>query len=432
LLDSLLQERMTSLVTKLLPHCKLLRIHLPSPSVDVIRRLIRTDEASFNFSYTPVNFKEPQNNKSETNQPRRKNSYLPKFTLRRQLNQHPEKIARLLNLSENENLSSIQYMRCGNRGSLCITREKIDDTSKGVWYNFESNESGDMFDLIKKVKNFSTERELQSFIVRNILPNIQNENQKVSDDTNSDTEKKLQDKKTKVNAYVAKIISGLKPLKGTPAEVYLQKTRKLKRIPETKSLQFHQDLSTRAKDGSWLTGIPGLVALASHCRGDSGNVQITYLDSRTYDKHPNVQLNRRTLGTFHGPQGQHYCEIVARTNQDYSFLCEGVETALSVYQAFPDIHLIATLGKNNFPRMDHSVLNKKVVLVMDNDGLDLRSDKLFSDTVKMLMENDKEVFYVLPPLVDGHDKTDMNDILVHHGESAVHEIVLNRIKKIKM
>ena len=69
---------------------------------------------------------------------------------------------------------------------------------------------------------------------------------------------------------------------------------------------------------------------------------------------------------------------------------------------------------------------------MDNDGLDLRSDKLFSDTVKMLLENDKEVFYVLPPLVDGHDKTDMNDILVHHGESAVHEIVLNRIKKIKM
>ena len=116
-------QRMTSLVTKLLPHCKLLRTQLPSPSVEVLRRHIRTDEASFNFSYTPVNFKEPQSNNSEPNYTRRKNSYLPKFTLRRQLNQHPEKIARLLNLSENENLSSIQYMRCGNRGSLCITRE---------------------------------------------------------------------------------------------------------------------------------------------------------------------------------------------------------------------------------------------------------------------------------------------------------------------
>ena len=42
--------------------------------------------------------------------------------------------------------------------------QKIDDTSKGVWYNFESNESGDMFDLIKKVKNFSTERVRKYFI----------------------------------------------------------------------------------------------------------------------------------------------------------------------------------------------------------------------------------------------------------------------------
>jgi len=417
-----------------LSHCKLLRTPLSSQSVELLRRHIRTDEASFNFSYTPVTFKEPknQNNSSEPSSARRKNSFLPKYTLRKQLNKHPEQIARLLNLSENENLSSSQYMRCGNRGSLCITRENIDDTSKGVWYNFESNESGDMFDLIKQVKHFSTERELQSFIVGNILPNIQSENKKISDGDNSEIEQKLQDNKTKVNAYVAKIISGLKPLQGTVAEEYLQKTRKLKRIPNTKSLHFHPDLSTRSKDGSWITGVPGLVALASHCRGNTGNVQITYLDSRTCDKHPNVQLGRRTLGTFHGPQGQHYCEIVARSNQDYSFLCEGVETALSVYQAFPDIHLVATLGKNNFPRMDHSVLNNKVVLVMDNDGLDLRSDKLFSSTVKMMLENDKEVFYVLPPLVDGHDKTDMNDILVHHGEAAVHEIILNQIKKIKM
>merc|ERR1712098_140686 len=178
-------------------------------------------------------------------------------------------------------------------------------------------------------------------------------------------------------------------------------------------------------------GVPGLVALASHCRGNTGNVQITYLDSRTCDKHPNVQLGRRTLGTFHVLMVNIIVKLWPDLIKITAFFVR-VWKPLSLCTRPFRTFIWSTLGKNNFPRMDHSVLNKKVVLVMDNDGLDLRSDKLFSATVKMMLENDKEVFYVLPPLVDGHDKTDMNDILVHHGEAAVHEIILNQIKKIRM
>ena len=174
------------------------------------------------------------------------------------------------------------------------------------------------------------------------------------------------------------------------------------------------------------------MTLASHGDSDTGNIQITYLDPDTNDKHTHVQLARRTFGSFNSPHGHHhYCELVRRQNPNYSFVCEGVETALSVYQAFPDIHLIATLGKNNFARMDPKVLNQKVVLVLDNDGVNLHEDKIFRDTCKMLQDQGKDVHYVLPPLIDGHDKTDMNDILIHHGENILHDVIVKGLKRVK-
>ena len=38
---------------------------------------------------------------------------------------------------------------------------------------------------------------------------------------------------------------------------------------------------------------------------------------------------------------------------------------------------LVSLGKNNFSRLDPEVLNKKVVLVMDNDGALISSGKIF-------------------------------------------------------
>ena len=85
-----------------------------------------------------------------------------------------------------------------------------------------------------------------------------------------------------------------------------------------------------------------------------------------------------------------------------------------MFQAFPDVHLISlvSLGKNNFSRLDPELLNKKVVLVMDNDGALISSDRIF---IRNYPETPrKKVQYVLPPLVDCLDKTDMNYVLVHY------------------
>ena len=243
----------------------------------------------------------------------------------------------------------------------------------------------------------------------------------------------IKESNKKVEAYVNKIVCELRPLKGSLAEKYLQRTRRLANLPETESLKFHPMMNTRSEDGTWLSDIPCLVALASHRKANTGNIQVTYLDPGSRDKHPGVHIARRTFGSFLNSQGQqHYCELVANSkDKNTTFICEGVETALSVHQAFPDTHLIATLGKNNFPRIDPSVLNGKVVLILDNDNVSLSGDRIFGATTRKLLEYGKQVLYVQPPLLGGRNKTDMNDVLVSLGDCAVHKLILNGLTQIK-
>ena len=130
----------------------------------------------------------------------------------------------------------------------------------------------------------------------------------------------------------------------------------------------------------------------------------------------------------------HYCQISAgdQSKNSYSFVCEGVETALSVHQAFPDSHLIASLGKNNYPRLEPGVLGERVVLVLDNDSVPLTRDKLLQTTVERLVRCGKLVYYVLPPHLDNRAKTDMNVILIHHGVDSVLQTIINNMKKVRM
>ena len=184
-----------------------------------------------------------------------------------------------------------------------------------------------------------------------------------------------------------------------------------------------------------MTGVPALVSLATHPAATTGNLQVTYLDPRTGDKHRRADIARRTFGSFQSwarersEAVQHCCQLTPGSGRT-SVVCEGVETGLSVLQALPDVHLVATLGKNNFPRVDPNMLNKKVILVMDNDGVQqMDADVVFQTTVRKLLQSGKEVHYVLPPLLDGHKKTDMNDVLGKVGVGGVYDVITNYLQR---
>lgn len=72
------------------------------------------------------------------------------------------------------------------------------------------------------------------------------------------------------------------------------------------------------------------------------------------------------------------------------------------------------------------------MIVLDNDGVKIGKDKVFNATARRLLEAGKKVFFVVPPLVDGLSKTDMNDVLLHHGAEAVDDVITKELKRITL
>ena len=353
--------------------------------------------------------------------------------IRKMFNEDPETILKILKFELNEVLSNREQIRIGSKGSLVVNNEDTDKCDQGIWYNFETDESGDMFDLAKATLNLP-DNELIEFSVKNILPSLKHLEDN-SDDSETDESYDNRTRgalpKASTENYTKQLLSELLPLEGSIAEKYLKLHRKIKLI-SSKNLKFHPNVNSKASFGGYLNSLPALVSIASHPRSESVNLQITYLDPATANKHPDVAIPKKTLGSFHDPKGFHSCEIFEKIKDKFTFVCEGVETALSVHQAFPEDHIIATLGKHNFSRVDPDIFNQKIVLVFDNDGLDINSDKVFNIASKRLIEAGKDVYIVLPPAVEGLDKTDMNDVLVSRGEEEVYKVVTENMKKVKL
>eukprot|EP00092_Neocalanus_flemingeri_P034543 GFUD01037566.1.p1 GENE.GFUD01037566.1~~GFUD01037566.1.p1 ORF type:complete len:399 (+),score=89.26 GFUD01037566.1:60-1256(+) len=348
------------------------------------------------------------------------------LSYRRRLNEDPETILKILKYQANEVLTTSGQLRIGSKGSLCINRENTDTCRKGIWYNFETDETGDMFDLVKAAQNLS-DQEMIEFVVKDILPSLKVNT--VNSDSSSEFRTEAALPKASTENYTRQLFSELLPLEGSIAEDYLQMHRKVQLI-SSKNLKFHPNVSSKASFGGYLKNLPALVSIASHPRSETVNLQITYLDPITKNKHADVAIPKRTLGSFFDPEGFHSCEISESIHHKFTLICEGVETALSVLQAFPEDHIIATLGKHNFSRVDPDILNQKIVLVFDNDGFDIKDDKVFNTASKRFVEAGKDVYIVLPPLLEGLDKTDMNDILVHLGEEGVYKAVMKNMKKL--
>jgi len=367
--------------------------------------------------------------------------FIHPLTIRRRLNSDPETVLKILNIDINEKLSGEDQIRVGSKGSLCINREDKEGCPRGVWFNFETEESGDMLDLVKNKKNLS-QQEIINYASEKIIPYLiyypDNQDIKVSDSSGRSTDNKdhisgYQMRKSRIVEYIDRIISELLPLEGTIAENYLKDQRKINLTKmNTDTIKFHPSLSCRTANGEYIDNIPGLVAIASHPSSETVNIQMTYLDPLTGRKHPEAALPRRILGSFSDPEGHHHCEISNTLGRDFTFVTEGVETALSVYEAFQDDHVIATLGKHNFARIDPEVINEKVVLVFDNDGKDVWRDKVLLNATKRLIVEGKDVYAVIPPAIEELGKSDMNDVLTRLGVDAVYAVIIQNLKKVEL
>ncbi len=210
--------------------------------------------------------------------------------------------------------------------------------------------------------------------------------------------------------YARRLAKESRPIASTLAERYLREHRgiALDKFPE--SVRFHPGIYSRRN----ASVNPALLVVAKDGTNQVQAVQAIFLDKDTAQK-AEVEVKKQTWGR--PSQGsvalQPWGKVPA--NQGVTYLAEGPETALSVYQALGGADVRITLGKSNFKNIDPAKTNAHIVLCCDNDGQSPHSDRLIRFAAEQLQQQGKTV-WLAQPKIEGQD---YNDMLKEQGVAAV-------------
>ena len=145
---------------------------------------------------------------------------------------------------------------------------------------------------------------------------------------------------------------------GSHAEAYLH-ARGLKHCRDHRSLRFHHDLFYRDADDSQ-QALPALVAAVTSHTGEFTGVQRTYLDPRRPAK-ANVAHPRKALGRIHG------CAVYLGQPDTMLIVAQGIETALALRTARPDLAVAATLTEASLGAFIPPARISRLLVARDND-----------------------------------------------------------------
>src|SRR5690606_31583484 len=180
---------------------------------------------------------------------------------------------------------------------------------------------------------------------------------------------------------IAFILSGARPIAGTHAAAYLA-ARGLA-LPPSPDLLFHDDLAHwEAK-----RGFPGMVAIVRDAGGAQIALHRTYLDPEKPAK-ADVAPARKTLGPVGGGAVR-----LAEPQNGLIALTEGIETALAVMSACPDLPAWATLSASGMESVELPTGIARAVLLADHDDAGRRAAE--AAAAKLAMEG-RQVSIALP------------------------------------
>ena len=150
-----------------------------------------------------------------------------------------------------------------------------------------------------------------------------------------------------------------RPIDGTRAEAYLRaRGIVVCRFP---SLRFHPTIYYRDAEGNF-SSFPALVAAVTSAAGDFVGVQRTYLDPTGDAKAP-VPDPRRALGRIYG-----HAVYLGQGGAETLLVAEGVETALSLLTARPDIAAAAALSAGSLAVFTPPPGVARLLIARDNDA----------------------------------------------------------------
>lgn len=318
-----------------------------------------------------------------------------------------------------------------NQGSLVVT---VKGEKQGWWHDFSSSitgESGgrDMLSFIK-VHTGMDKREVIQYAAKRVGLDPSVTTLKHDDMDLMRTQKpkeprdktQTQDEKKRIQ-FAKKLASQSQPAKATLVDRYLKDHRGIHFETLPKDIRFHPGIYSKLNDKM----LPAMLVIARNQAGQIKAVQATYLDEKTGGKiaKSDVQVQKQTFGVLHG------ASVSIQQNKNApTLLAEGTETGLSLAKALPDVHVHVMLGKANFLNIDTKQVTDKVILCLDNDGKDMRSDPIVSAVAKRLADHGKQVGMMMPETLQA-TKQDYNDVLRLAGTDAIQADYGRAIKHIE-
>jgi predicted P-loop ATPase len=332
------------------------------------------------------------------------------------LNERIGDLAIVLLGKPNRALSTRSQLRFGSKGSIAV---EIAGASKGQWYDHEQGVGGDGLELVRRQKGLANgaaadwasdwlgraSKQTTSASSRSSRRNVgtlandgSGSPRRTTTVASKGGEAPADQKRA---AKVTDIVKNCIDPAGTPAELYLR-NRGISVTPLPEAIRFRPNAYGR---------YGALVALATDAAGVVQGLQLIYVtdDGR---KAP-VKVQKRTHKAHDGWSD---LAAVRLPGNPPLVLTEGVETALSVWQA-TGREVWACLGISNMARAPVTE-GVAVVVARDGDEPGSKADLSLKCTITILNGQGRDVSVAAPP-----PGLDFNDVLQRDGEDEVRALL---------
>jgi P4 family phage/plasmid primase-like protien len=306
-------------------------------------------------------------------------------------------LARELLGEPNRELSSAQQLRFGTKGSVAV---EIDGANKGRWYDHEHGAGGAALELIGYRLGLDDKAAwdwARSWLGEPDAGPSWTETSPASPALSASGSAGPREPTPEERAEkVAEIVRRSESLVSTPVLAYLRHRGITATPPDC--IRYRQYAYRQ---------FGAMVALATDDAGEVLALQQVYLTAE--GRKAPVKVVKRTNKAA---DGWAKCAAVRLPGREPLVLCEGVETALSVWQATGQ-ETWACLGISNIGRAPVPA-NATVIVARDGDLPGSKAEGQIARAASMLAHRGMTVLIATPP-----EEQDFNDVLVREGEAAV-------------
>lgn len=299
----------------------------------------------------------------------------------------------------------------GERGrSLSV---HLTGSKAGVWADFSSDERGDALDLVAAVLFRGELRDAIAWALdwlgleQGPRPEERRREPPPAEDSDGAEEEDARRKNAlRIFAYGSEA-----SLAGTPAAEYLAgrgiDLALLGRQP--RALRFHPQLYNRESSTHW----PALVAAVSNAAGDHVATHRTWLAKRDgkWRKAP-LRDAKMSIGTVRGGcirlwRGASGKALKDAPEGEAVAIAEGIETALSVAIACPELRVLAAVSLANMAAVELPPAIGRVILCADNDPGNDKAQAQLQRAIAVHQAAGRDVHVAMPDVAGA----DWNDIL---------------------